>query len=178
VNSYCQCRPGYTGDRCDGRPPNPCDPEDCRINNANTVCNNEDRCVCRPGFTGDDCVDPTTRRCINITITVGRNDLTAEVIRIALAAYIQIDISNIEVFGPFPVPNDDTRVRYLIRICGDDNINENNAGDNFIDKVEGGDDGNLGIESAEAGDTTGVGADSGSAVQLGVSLLLFLPALI
>jgi hypothetical protein len=97
-----------------------------------------------------------------------------EDLRRRLAEYIRIDQANVRVEGPFPVPGDDTRVRYRITICGDNNVDEDDASNDFIDRVEGGDDGSFGLESAELGDTTQSSSNTGA--KLGVALVLYFVA--
>jgi hypothetical protein len=97
-----------------------------------------------------------------------------EDIRRRLAEYIRIDRANVRVEGPFPVPGDDSRVRFRITICGDNNVDEDEATNDFIARVEGGDDGSFGLESAELGDTTQSSSNSG--VQLGVAFVLYIVA--
>jgi hypothetical protein len=97
-----------------------------------------------------------------------------EDLRRRLAEYIRIDQVNIRVEGPFPVPGDDSSVRYRITICGDSNVDEDDATNDFLDRVESGDDGSFGLQSAELGDTTQSSSNSGA--QLGVAAVMYLVA--
>jgi hypothetical protein len=92
-----------------------------------------------------------------------------EELRRRLANYIRIDQVNVRVEGPFPVRGDDSLVMYRLTICGDFNVDEDSAANDLIDRVNSGDEGDIGIKSAELGDLT----ETSSATQLAVAFVLY-----
>jgi len=115
-----------------------------------------------------------TNQCIVHTLTLEsrtNGELTDDELQALIAILLQIDITNIEVRGPITGEEEGT-VQYVMRICGNDNVDQSTASQDLVDKINSGNDAGIGIQSVQIGDQTTGG--SGAATLIVSSALVVL----
>jgi len=105
VTRFCQCSPGFTGERCNITAPV------CTSSSCNGTCTNEGRCLPPSALTV----------CLEITITFKPTAVyTNEQIAVRIANALKIDVGVITVIGPIKLR--DGRLRYYVKLCNNGDV--------------------------------------------------------
>jgi len=149
VASYCACKPGYTGEKCEA--PHTCTDTTCSA--ANTRCDNEGICRCDPGRDGATCGNDNTETVCKKVTVITKDKWTADELPARLAAYLQVDVVNFKVLsGPDTRENGEPGYRYVILVCRDENVDETKTTDELVNKTANGGGEGAGFIDAQEGD--------------------------
>jgi len=104
-------------------------------------------------------------------MTVSYKDkLTPDAFAAAAAAYMKIDVINIQVVDGPTALHDGEGYRYVILVCRDANVDQTKASDDLVNKTSGGQGESAGFISAQLGDVPDTSSTKNGATTVAASV--------